>query len=87
MIDKCGTAVHGRDPAIPSDVRVARMSQRGRRRRSRWRYAGAPPGYRGARCAKLEWETIERGAAHPGYSLRRYILIYWGDVRPRREWP
>ena len=28
-----------------------------------------PPGYRGAVCAKLASDRIERGAAHPGYSL------------------
>jgi hypothetical protein len=62
-----GTTVLTRDPAISSEVRAARMSQRGRRRPARWRYADVPPGYRGAVCAKLASDRIERGAAHPGY--------------------
>jgi hypothetical protein len=55
------TAVHTRDLATPSEVRVTRMSQRGRRRPARWRYAGVPPDI-AARFAP-SWHRVESNEA------------------------
>ena len=62
------TTVLNRDPAIPSEVRVARMSHSEAAEGTAAGDMRVHPGYRGAVCAKLASDRIERGAARPGYS-------------------
>ena len=54
------------------------MSQRGRRRHDHWRYAGAPPGYRGAVCAKLASDSKVR-------HRRRYFGAQYPVGRPGNQ--